>query len=129
MSSAERTITRLQQKITQAKQELDEIRKLEQPMPELINTTNMLRTNEYYAKANEKQSKLLITYEEYIKELEKIVLSTSIIKTKIKSLKSRSKPRKTTKKKTKRKKRTTRKKKTRKKSKTRRRRKIRKKRR
>ncbi len=83
----------------------------------------MLRTSEYYAKANEKQSQLLVTYEEYIKELEKLVLSTSIIKTKIKSLKSRSKPRKRTKKKTKRKK------KTRKKSKTKRRRKTRKKRR
>ena len=104
MSNVAKKASELQRKIVQAKQDLDEINKLEQPMPELINTTNMLRSNEYLTKANEKQSKLLVTYEEYAKELEKLVLSTSVIKAKIKTLKRRSKPRRTSKRKSKRKK-------------------------
>ena len=58
-------INELQNKIIQIKTELSEINKDEKPLPEFINTTNMLRSNEYLKKANETKSKLLIAYEEY----------------------------------------------------------------
>lgn len=97
---SQRKVADLQQLITQTKKKLSEISKLEQPMPELINTTNMLRSNERLTMINEKQSQLLVTYEEYTKELEKLVLSISSIQAKIKDLKSSVKSRKTAKKKT-----------------------------
>ena len=90
----------LQKRIAQTKQELAKIRQLEQPMPELINTTNVLRSNEYLLEEINIQKKLISEYEEYFTELEKMVLSTSVIKSKIKQLKSRLSSRKKPKKKT-----------------------------
>jgi len=49
-------VNELQKKIVLAKKELSEINILEQPLPEFINTTNMLRSNEYLQKSNEKKS-------------------------------------------------------------------------
>jgi hypothetical protein len=89
----------LQKKITQAKKELSEIHMLEQPLPEFINTTNMLRTNEYLQKENEKKSQLLTTYEEYVNELESLVSNIAQIKGNLNSLRSHLKPRKKIKKK------------------------------
>jgi len=72
-------INELQNKIIQIKTELSEIKKDEKPLPEFIDTTNMLRSNEYLKKANETKSKLLIAYEEYTDELENLVRSISKI--------------------------------------------------
>ena len=94
----------LQKQIEQAKQDLEKIKQLEKPMPEFINQSNVIRSNEYLMKENQTHAKLLSIYEEYSKELEKLVLSTSVIKSKIKQLKARIKPRKKSKKKTKRRK-------------------------
>ena len=91
MSISIKKINELQKKILEAKKEIDELSKLEQPIPELIKTTNLLRSNEYLLKENESKSKLLSYYEQYSSELEKLVLSTTIIKTKIKQLKTRKK--------------------------------------
>ena len=82
-------INELQNKIIQIKTELSEINKDEKPLPEFIDTTNMLRSNEYLKKANETKSRLLIAYEEYTDELENLVTSISKIKGNITSLKSR----------------------------------------
>jgi len=82
-------INELQNKIIQLKTELSEISKEEKPLPEFIDTTNILRSNEYLKKSNEKISKLLITYEEYTNELENLVSSISKIKGDITNLKSR----------------------------------------
>jgi len=112
-------INELQNKIIQIKTELSEINKDEKPLPEFIDTTNMLRSNEYLKKANETKSKLLISYEEYANELENLVVSISKIKGNITNLKSRIKSRKKPKKKVKKKrvlKRKSRKRKTRAKS-------------
>jgi len=87
-------INELQNKIIQIKTELSEINKDEKPLPEFIDTTNMLRSNEYLKKANETKSKLLIAYEEYTDELENLVTSISKIKSNLTNLKSRIKPRK-----------------------------------
>jgi len=96
-------INELQNQIIQIKIELSEINKDEKPLPEFIDTTNMLRSNEYLKKSNEEKSKLLIAYEEYTDELENLVTSISKIKGNITSLKSRIKSRKKPKKKVKKK--------------------------
>ncbi len=91
-------INELQNKNIQIKTELSEINKDEKPLPEFIDTTNMLRSNEYLKKANETKSKLLIAYEEYTDKLENLVTSISQIKGNITNLKSRIKSRKNPKK-------------------------------
>lgn len=96
-------INELQNQIIQIKIELSEINKDEKPLPEFIDTTNMLRSNEYLKKSNEEKSKLLIAYKEYTDELENLVTSISKIKGNITSLKSRIKSRKKPKKKVKKK--------------------------
>ena len=92
-------INELQNKIIQIKTELSEINKEEKPLPEFIDTTNILRSNEYLKKSNEEKSKLLIAYEEYTNELENLVSSIYKIKGDITNLKSRIKSRKKPKKK------------------------------
>ncbi len=92
-------INELQNKIIHIKTELSEINKEEKPLPEFIDTTNILRSNEYLKKSNEEKSKLLIAYEEYTNELENLVSSISKIKGDITNLKSRIKSRKKPKKK------------------------------
>ncbi len=82
-------INELQNKIIHIKTELSEINKEEKPLPEFIDTTNILRSNEYLKKSNEEKSKLLISYEEYTNELENLVSSISKIKGDITNLKSR----------------------------------------
>ena len=94
-------ISELQKKIVLAKKELSEINALEQPLPEFINTTNMLRLNEYLQKSNEKKTQLLIVYEEYINELENLVSNISQIKDSLHNLKSNLKTHKKIKKKVK----------------------------
>lgn len=42
-------------------------------MPELINSANLLRSNEYLAKVSEKQSELLSVYDQYSKALENMI--------------------------------------------------------
>lgn len=96
-------INELQNQIIQIKTELSEINKDEKPLPEFIDTSNMLRSNEYLKKSNDEKSKLLIAYEEYTDELENLVTSISKIKGNITNLKSRIKSRKKPKKKVKKK--------------------------
>ena len=101
--SASNKVSQLQNKIIQIKKELSEINKDEKPLPEFIDTTNMLRSNEYLQKANDTKSTLLAAYEEYTSELENLISSVSKIKGNIASLKSRIKPRTKPKKKVKKK--------------------------
>ena len=101
MSAIGEKISELQKKIVLAKNELSEINTLEQPLPEFINTTNLLRSNEYLQKSNEKKSQLLIAYEEYANELENLVSNIANIKGSIHHLKSHFKTHKKIKKKVK----------------------------
>lgn len=104
MPSGENKLSELQKIIEQTKQELEQIKQHEKPMPEFINTTNVIRSNEYLLKEIQTHAKLVSVYEKYSQELEKMVLSTSVIKSKIKQLKSRINTRKKSKTKTKRRK-------------------------
>lgn len=89
--STSNNVKELQSKIVELKIKLSEINKDEKPLPEFINTTNMLRSNEYLQKANDAKSSLLAAYEEYANELENLISTVSKIKGNITSLKSRMK--------------------------------------
>ena len=104
MSSAGNKINKLQKEISQVKKELSSIKLLEEPKPEFIQTTNLIRSNEYLTQEIEKQKTLLSLYDEYSKNLENLVLSASSIRLQIKKLKSRKKSGKTKRTKTRRKK-------------------------
>ncbi len=112
--STSNKVNELQNRIIQIKIELSEINKGEKPLPEFIDTTNMLRSNEYLQKSNDAKSILLTAYEEYTNELENLISSVSKIKGSITSLKSRVKSRKKPKKNVKKKRTTKRKNKKRK---------------
>jgi len=92
--STSNKVRELQNKIIQIKIELTEINKSKKPLPEFIDTTNMLRSNEYLQKANNTKSKLLTSYEEYTNELENLISSMTKIRGTITNLKSRIKSRK-----------------------------------
>ena len=92
--SQSNNVIELQNKIIQIKTELYEINKGEKPLPEFINSTNMLRSNEYLQKANDTKNNLLTAYEEYTNELENLISSISKIKGNITNLKSKIKSRK-----------------------------------
>ena len=60
-------------KIQDIKSELDELGGPTLDMPELITSTNLLRSNEYLAKVSKKQSDLLSAYGQYSKVLEDMI--------------------------------------------------------
>ena len=96
MSSIAKKINDLQKNILNAKNDLSEINKQEQPLPEFIDKANLLRSNEYLQRSNDQKSKLIISYEEYTRELERIVSSVLEIKGNLNDLKSKLRPRKKT---------------------------------
>ncbi len=110
----------LKLKINQIKRDLSQLEESNKPMPELINSTNLLRSNEILTKTNEKKTELLNAYESYFKDLEsvlkKIQTGLSILKTtpKKKTRKKRTRKKKITKRKTIRRKKTRTRKKSRK---------------
>jgi len=83
--SSENKLAQTKQKIERLNQELATIKQSAQPMPELINTTNVLRTNEYLTQLNEKNTQIISSYEEYAKELE--TLLSSVLERKLTFLK------------------------------------------
>jgi len=100
--SSENKLAQIKQKIERLHQELATINQSTQPMPELINATNILRTNEYLTHVNEKKTQIVSSYEEYVKELEAFL--SSVLERKLAFLKkTRARLQKKTKKKPKRK--------------------------
>ena len=63
----------LRKKIQQIQSDLDQLGEPPVNMPEMIENSNLLRSNEYLSKANEKKTELLITYEKYSKSLEELL--------------------------------------------------------
>jgi len=70
--SANSRLINLQEKIQQIQTSLSAAKKSE-TIPELIESTNLLRSNEFLTKVNQKQHELLSTYEEYVYELKKMI--------------------------------------------------------
>ena len=60
-------------KIQDLHSELHELGSPTLDMPELINSANLLRSNEYLSKVSEKQSELLSVYGQYSKALENMI--------------------------------------------------------
>ena len=110
----------LKLKINQIKRDLSQLEESNKPMPELINSTNLLRSNEILTKTNEKKTELLNAYESYFKDLESVLkkiqtgLSNLKITPKKKTRKKRTRKKKKTKRKTIRRKKTRTRKKSRK---------------
>jgi len=105
----------LKLKINQIKRDLSQLEESNKPMPELITSTNLLRSNEILTKTNEKKTELLNAYESYFKDLESVLKK---IQTGLSNLKTTPK-KKTRKKQTRKKKKTKRKTIRRKKTRTR----------
>ncbi len=73
-----KTISELKRKIIQTKNELSALSNDQNQIPELINSTNLLRANDFLTKTGEKKSELLTAYDQYAKQLESTL--TKIIK-------------------------------------------------
>lgn len=91
-------------KISQIRRELSQLEQANNPLPELINSTNLLRSNEILSKTNQKKTDLLNAYELYFRELEKTVKKiqtglNTLKNTKKKTSKKRAKTKKKTRKK------------------------------
>lgn len=55
-------------------------------IPELIQSTNLLRSNEHLSEVNSKRSELISTYEQYSKELEKMLATVFDIQQDLKEI-------------------------------------------
>ncbi|WP_420545641.1 hypothetical protein [Nitrosopumilus sp.] len=76
----------LRRKIQNVKNDLDNLKEPATEIPELIQSTNALRQNEYLLKANEKKTELLDLYVQYSQSLEKLLLSVFEIQNELKEI-------------------------------------------
>ena len=65
----------LRKKIQQINADLNQFGDPVSEMPELITSANLLRSNEYLSKVNEKKTELLSAYEQYFVALEDLISS------------------------------------------------------
>ena len=87
-----KAINDLKNKINQVKNDLAKLDESNKQIPELINSTNLLRSNEFLTKTNTKKTELLSLYELYFIEIENILVEIKKIRIKLKnSLKPKSK--------------------------------------
>ena len=73
-------------RIKKAKEELAKIDSPEQPLPEMINTTNILRENEHLTKSDHAKANLISAYEDYTKQLEELAVSLLSIQSDLKDI-------------------------------------------
>ena len=78
-------MTQMKQQINQIKSELKELGEPED-IPEMIQSTNLIRVNEHLSKSNKKKSELLLAYDEYVQQLEKLVTSVFEIQDQLKEI-------------------------------------------
>jgi predicted nucleic acid-binding Zn-ribbon protein len=71
--SAGGAIYDLRKKIQQIQADLSQLGDPVSEIPELITSANLLRSNEYLSKANEKKTELLSAYEQYSMALEELL--------------------------------------------------------
>lgn len=70
---AGQVIYELRKKIQKLTFELKNLEKSSNDIPELIKSANLLRSNEYLLEVNQKRFDLISAYEQYSKELEKML--------------------------------------------------------
>ena len=79
-------IYELHKKIQEIQTSLDELGEPATDIPEMIQTANLLRLNEYLSKVNEKKSELLIVYKQYSLALEELLSSVFDIQKDLKDI-------------------------------------------
>ena len=63
----------LRKKIQEIQAELEQLGNPNKNIPEMIESANLLRSNEYLLKSNEKKTELLDAYDKYSKALEELL--------------------------------------------------------
>ena len=76
----------LRKKIQQIQVDLNQLGEPVSEMPELITSANLLRSNEYLSKTNEKKTELLITYAKYSDALEELISTVFDIQNDLKEI-------------------------------------------
>ncbi len=76
----------LRKKIQEIQADLNQLGKPVSEMPELITSANLVRSNEYLSKANEKKTELLSAYAQYSNALEKLILTVFDIQNDLKEI-------------------------------------------
>jgi len=76
----------LRKKIQQIQADLNQLGDHVSEIPELITSANLLRSNEYLSKANEKKTELLSVYEQYSVALEELLTSVFDIQNDLKEI-------------------------------------------
>jgi len=76
----------LRKQIQKIQSELDALGTPVKDLPELISSANLLRSNEYLLKSNEKQSQLLDAYRQYSKSLEEMLSTVFDIQKDLKNI-------------------------------------------
>jgi len=79
-------IYNLRKKIQEIQADLKQLGEPESEIPELITSANLLRSNEYLSKANEKKTELLSAYEQYSIALEKLLSTVFDIQNDLKEI-------------------------------------------
>jgi len=86
MSSPGNNLNELKMRIRQIQDEISQLGSPEPVMPEMINSTNALRLNEYLAKSDEKKTALNAAYDDYARQLEQIVSTLLSIQVDLKDI-------------------------------------------
>jgi len=76
----------LRKKIQQIQADLKQLGDPASEIPELITSANLLRSNEYLSKANEKKTELLSAYAQYSTALEKLLSTVFDIQNDLKEI-------------------------------------------
>ena len=76
----------LRKKIQQAQFDLKQLGEPTSDIPELIASANLLRSNEYLSKVNDKKSELLSVYEQHSNALEELLSSVFEIQQELKEI-------------------------------------------
>ena len=76
----------LRKKIQEIKYDLNQLDDYPSEIPELITSANLLRSNEFLSKINEKKTELVSVYEEYSEALEAILSSVFEIQKDLKEI-------------------------------------------
>jgi len=76
----------LRKKIHEIRADLNQLGEPVSEIPELITSANLLRSNEYLSKANEKKTELLSAYAQYSNALEKLLTTVFDIQNDLKEI-------------------------------------------
>jgi len=79
-------LTELKNQINQIKRDISEIDKSFSPMPEMIESTNILRENEFLRKNDAKKTELINSYEHYSNQIENLLSSVFDIQNDLKKV-------------------------------------------